>query len=319
MGETVNIVEVKSLYKSYTTGRPASNAVHDLDLSIREGEILGLVGESGCGKSTLGKLMLKLVSPTKGEIWFDGKNITNYSFREMRKIRRNMQIVFQGNSNAFNPYYTVRQIISEPLSNFTRYSKAEKEGAIAAALESVGLGTEHLDRYSGELSGGQRQRIGIARALILDPKFVVCDEAVSSVDYVMKTQILKLLHQLKQENGFTYLFISHDMAAVKALCDRVAVMYLGNLVELLPAADAPATHPYTQALLAATLSADPTVKQEKKLLFNETGDFSCPKQGCVFQGRCLYTRDRCRRESPKLAEISDGHFVACHLYETKRI
>jgi oligopeptide/dipeptide ABC transporter ATP-binding protein len=309
----VNIVEVKSLYKSYTKSKPTKYAVHNVSLGIEHGEILGLVGESGCGKSTLGALMLKLIEPTKGEIWFDGKNITNLTFRNMRKIRSHMQIVFQGSSNAFNPYHTVRQIISEPMDNYTKFSSAEKERKILACLESVGLGAEHIERYSGELSGGQRQRIGIARALILDPKFVVCDEAVSSVDYGLKKQILKILYDLKQEKGFTYLFISHDMAAINAVCDRVAVMYLGNLVEILPSTDATALHPYTKALMAATLEPDPKIKKKKLVLFNESGDFSYPHGGCPFQSRCLYASEKCRTEDQLLREISDGHFVACHL------
>lgn len=312
MSEIVNIVEVKALKKAY--GKSTNFAVYDLSLNIKEGEILGLVGESGCGKSTLGKLMLKLIKPTGGEIWFDGNNITNYSFKEMRKLRMNMQIIFQGSTNAFNPYYTVRQIMSEPLNNYTKFTNSEKDNAIISMLESVGLSAYYLDRYSGELSGGQRQRIGIARALILNPKFVVCDEVVSSIDYVLKKQILKILYDFKQKNAFTYLFISHDMSAVNAVCDRIAVMYFGNIVEIIPNINTQGIHPYTIALLNATLESDPTAKKEKKVLFKEAGEFTRPQKGCVFQSRCLYARDICKLQSPQLLERSDGHFIACHLF-----
>lgn len=185
-------------------------------------------------------------------------------------------------------------------------------------LERVGLDGSYLRRYSHELSGGQRQRVGIARALILEPEFVVCDEAVSSIDFALKKQILKLLVDLKKKNGTTYLFISHDMAAVKAVCDRIMVMYLGNILEILPSADAETLHPYTQALMAATLEPDPTVRREKKVLFKEDGAQTIPKAGCVFQSRCLYARDKCTCQRPELEEVSDGHFVACHYMKKKK-
>lgn len=310
----MNIVEVKDLSKLFKKSDTSVYAVHHVNLTIREGEIMGLVGESGCGKSTFGKLLLKLLQPTGGEIWFDGNNITDYSFRKMKTVRKDMQVVFQGNANAFNPYHTVRQILSEPLDNFTRLPAAEKEKNMIQMLKEVDLGSEYLNRYSGELSGGQRQRVGIARALIINPRFVVCDEAVSSVDYVLRKQILKILYRLKEEKGFTYLFISHDMTAVRAICDRIAVMYLGNMVEILPDGGAEARHPYTKALMTAALSMNPEEKRSKEQLFREDGDFSCPKQGCVFQKRCLYAAERCRKETPKFQELNDGHFVACHLF-----
>lgn len=227
-------------------------------------------------------------------------------------------MIFQGSSNAFNPYYTVRQIIGEPLQNYHKMHGAEQEQCIVSMLERVGLDGSYLRRYSHELSGGQRQRVGIARALILEPEFVVCDEAVSSIDFALKKQILKLLVDLKKKNGTTYLFISHDMAAVKAVCDRIMVMYLGNILEILPSADAETLHPYTQALMAATLEPDPTVRREKKVLFKEDGAQTIPKAGCVFQSRCLYARDKCTCQRPELEEVSDGHFVACHYMKKKK-
>ena len=312
MSEAENIIEVKGLCKAYGHRKPQIYAVYDVSFGIRKGEILGLVGESGCGKSTLGRLLLKLEKATKGSISFEGHDISGYSFNEMKKIRDHMQMIFQGSSNAFNPYYTVRQIISEPLSNYRKMKNSEKEETIISMLEKVGLDKSYLDRYSHELSGGQRQRVGIARALILDPDFVVCDEAVSSIDFVLRKQILKILADLKKNKGYTYLFISHDMAAVKALCDRIMVMYLGNTMEILPSPDIEPLHPYTKALTAATLEPDPHVRREKKVLFKESGDLTVPEKGCVFQSRCLYAKENCFCRRPELKEINAGHFAACH-------
>lgn len=312
MSDSMNIVEVNGLSKAYGRKKPKIYAVHNVSFSIHKGEILGLVGESGCGKSTLGRLLLRLENPTKGAICFDGQDITNFSFGEMRKIRNRMQMIFQGSSNAFNPYYTVRQIISEPLQNYRKMNASERDDCIVSMLEMVGLDCSYMERYSHELSGGQRQRVGIARALILEPDFVVCDEAVSSIDFALKKQILKILADLKKKNGYTYLFISHDMTAVNAVCDRVMVMYLGNIMEILPHTDTKAMHPYTQALMAATLEPDPCIRREKKVLFKESGELTIPKSGCVFQSRCLYTQEKCMCQCPELREINDGHLVACH-------
>lgn len=313
MSEAVNIIEVTGLSKAYGTTEPKTYAVFNVSLNIKKGEILGLVGESGCGKSTFGRLLLKLEKPTKGNIIFDGRDITNFSFGEMRKIRSEMQMIFQGSGNAFNPYFTVKQIISEPLDNYRKMTSSEKDKVISEMLERVELGSEYLRRYSSELSGGQRQRVGIARALILNPQFVVCDESISSVDFALKKQILKILSDFRRVNGFTYLFISHDISAVNAVCDRVAVMYLGNIVEILPQVNSEALHPYTKALLAATLVPDPRVKSEKKVMFIEEGSRDVPRDGCVFRYRCLYSCERCAQERPVLKETSTGHFVACHL------
>lgn len=274
---------------------------------------MGIVGESGCGKSTLGKMLLKLEQPTQGRIIFNQQDITDYSFKQMRKIRSGMQMIFQGTANAFNPYFTVEQIISEPLNNYSREAKELKEKKIVEMLERVGLNKTYLTRYGQEMSGGQRQRVGIARALILNPEFVVCDEAVSSIDYALKNQILQLLTDLKQQFGFTYLFISHDLASVNKICDRVVVMYLGNIVEIIPHINYQVQHPYTKALLAATLIPDPHQRERKRVLFREGEDLKIPKSGCVFQNRCLYTQSICQTEQPALMSKSGEHYIACHL------
>ncbi len=316
MGESVNLYQIKDVSKCYNKKEhPRVYAVYNVSLDIRKGEILGLVGESGCGKSTLGKMLLKLEQPTKGKIIFDGQDITDYSFQQMRKIRDNMQMIFQGSRNAFNPYFTARQIIAEPLNNYGSQPEAEKERKIVALLEQVGLNETYLSRYSHEMSGGQRQRVGIARALILNPQFVVCDEAVSSVDYCVKNQILTLLVELKEQLGLTYLFISHDISAVNKICDRIVVMYLGNIVEIISSINEEVRHPYTKALLAATLLPDPRKRGTNTVLFKEDETLRIPEQGCVFQNRCFYTQAVCRIKQPTLAAEDDGHQVACHLFQ----
>ena len=318
MSDCENIIKVNGLSKAYSREKPPVYAVYHAEFAIRKGETLGLVGESGCGKSTLGRLLLRLEKPTKGTICFKNQDITDFSFGQMQKIRSSMQMIFQGSSNAFNPYYTVRQIIGEPLQNYHKMHGAEQEQCIVSMLERVGLDGSYLRRYSHELSGGQRQRVGIARALILEPEFVVCDEAVSALDVSVRAQVLNLMRNMQQKKNLTYLFISHDLAAVKAVCDRIMVMYLGNILEILPSADAETLHPYTQALMAATLEPDPTVRREKKVLFKEDGAQTIPKAGCVFQSRCLYARDKCTCQRPELEEVSDGHFVACHYMKKKK-
>jgi len=315
MGESMNLFEIKNIYKCYNKKeKPKIYAVYNTNLTIRKGEILGLVGESGCGKSTLGKLLLKLEQPSRGRIMFNQRDITDYSFNQMRKIRNSMQMIFQGNANAFNPYFTVEQIISEPLNNYSHESKEKKREKIISMLEQVGLNQTYLTRYGHEMSGGQRQRVGIARALILHPEFVVCDEAVSSIDYAMKNQILTLLTDLKQQFGLTYLFISHDIAAVNKLCDRVVVMYLGNIVEIIPTINSNVQHPYTKALLAATLIPNPRKREKNRVLFKDTEELKIPEKGCVFQNRCLYTREVCQTEQPALAPKTSEHYIACHFY-----
>ena len=311
----MNLFEINNLYKCYNIKeKPKIYAVYDLTVTIRKGETLGLVGESGCGKSTLGKMLLKLEQPTRGTIIFKQQDITHYSFNQMRQIRHGMQMVFQGNANAFNPYFTVEQIIREPLDNYSQETRAEKQAKIIDMLAKVGLNETYLTRRGHEMSGGQRQRVGIARALILNPEFVVCDEAVSSIDYALKNQILSLLTGLKQQFGLTYLFISHDIAAVNKICDRVIVMYLGNIVEIIPNINDQVQHPYTKALLAATLIPDPRRREKNKVLFKEAEAIKIPEKGCVFQNRCLYTRQVCAKEQPALVSKDNQHYIACHLY-----
>ncbi|ACV61461.1 oligopeptide/dipeptide ABC transporter, ATPase subunit [Desulfofarcimen acetoxidans DSM 771] len=319
-GESVNLLEIKGVYKCYNEKqKPKVYAVHNISLNIKKGEILGLVGESGCGKSTLGKMLLKLEQPTRGRIIFNRHDITDYSFNQMRKIRNSMQMIFQGTANAFNPYFTVKQIISEPLNNYSSESAEEKEKKIVAMLEKVGLNHTYLTRYSQEMSGGQRQRVGIARALILNPEFVVCDEAVSSIDYALKRQILTLLIDLKRQFDLTYLFISHDISAVNKICDRVVVMYLGNIMEIISGINDKVQHPYTKALLAATLVPDPKKRSKNMVLLREGEELKIPEKGCVFQNRCLYTQEVCKTKQPALVPHNDEHYIACHFCCKNRI
>ncbi|MBV7271844.1 ABC transporter ATP-binding protein [Clostridiaceae bacterium UIB06] len=312
----MNLIEAVALSKCYNEKtKKKVYAVKDVDLAIRKGEILGLVGESGCGKSTLGKMLLQLEKSTGGQVFYGDENISKYDFNKMRTIRNNMQMIFQNSSNLFNPYYTVKQIIMEPINNYSKDSEADKEQRIIDILSKVGLDSSYLERYGNQLSGGQRQRVGIARALVLKPEFVVCDEVVSSVDYEIRNQILKLLIDLKEEFGLTYLFISHDLSAVKKICDRVVVMYMGNIMEILPSIEENIKHPYTKALLAASLDINPRNRQKKKILFRENEEQIIPENGCIFQNRCLYSNEKCKNNKPKLENTEDNHFVACHLYK----
>jgi peptide/nickel transport system ATP-binding protein/oligopeptide transport system ATP-binding protein len=311
----MNLIEIVNLSKCYyEKARKKVYAVKEVDLSIREGETLGLVGESGCGKSTLGKMILQLEESTSGQVFYRGEDISQYDFNKMQTIRNRMQMIFQNSANLFNPHYTVKQIIMEPINNYSRDNRAVKEKQMIDILERVGLHRGYLNRYGSQLSGGQRQRVGIARALVLKPEFVICDEVVSSLDYEIKNQILELLMNLKRQFGSTYLFISHDLAVIKKICDRVVVMYMGNIMEILPDVDDNARHPYTQALLAASLDVNPRNRQKKKILFKENEEHSIPDSGCVFQNRCLYVKDKCKVVRPKLKNIYNNHFVACHLY-----
>ncbi|OBR97122.1 glutathione import ATP-binding protein GsiA [Clostridium ragsdalei P11] len=316
----MNLIEAVALSKCYDEkAKKKVYAVKDVDLAIRKGETLALVGESGCGKSTFGKMLLQLEKNTSGQVFYRGENISEYGFNKMRTIRNNMQMIFQNSANLFNPYYTVKQIIMEPINNYSKDSEADKEQRIIDILSKVGLHSSYLTRYGNQLSGGERQRVGIARALVLKPEFVVCDEVVASVDYTMRNQILNLLVDLKEQFGLTYLFISHDLSAVKKICDRVVVMYMGNIMEILPSIEENIKHPYTKALLAASLDINPRNRQKKKILFRENEEQNIAKNGCVFQNRCLYTNNKCKVTKPKLKNIGDKHFVACHLYNKNYI
>ncbi|KJF26557.1 hypothetical protein TZ02_12735 [Clostridium aceticum] len=291
-------------------------AVDDVSLCLEKGKTLGLVGESGCGKSTLGKLILKIEEATEGKIVFDGTDITNLKGNSLRNIRKNMQGIFQDAHASLNPRMKIEDIIKEPLKNFHIGSKEEQKYKVGELLYTVGLGEEALDRYPHEFSGGQKQRITIARALALKPKLILCDEATASLDVSIQAQILNLLMKLKQNFGLSYLFISHDIAAVKYISDDIAVMYLGKIVEVIESRVLieKALHPYTKALLRAV----PIAGGEKTLLKKHQlkGEPPSPigtQKGCSFFSRCDCRQEVCSKEEPQLKQVIEGHKVACHL------
>lgn len=294
-------------------------AVDDISFTVRKGETLGIVGESGSGKSTLGRVLLRLLDPTEGQVIFDGTDITNLSQRKIRPHRGNMQIVFQDPFASLNSKMSVGQLIEEPLLVQGKMSRDERKKQVIAIIEKVGLRAADREKYPHEFSGGQRQRISIARALVMNPKFVICDEPVSALDVSIQAQVLNLMKDLQDELGLTYLFIAHDLSVVKHISDRVAVMYLGRFVEIAPkkALYTSALHPYTQALLSSIpvidLNEEPGQQEKVKL----TGDLPSPANppsGCTFRTRCPQAYDRCAAERPELIELEKDHFVACHLY-----
>ncbi len=288
-------------------------AVDSVSFSIRKGETLGLVGESGCGKSTLGRSILKLEEPTSGKIFFQGKEIQDYNADQMRPLRQRMQIIFQDPFSSLNPRKTISQIIGEPLLIYGMKSRRERDGHVARILETVGLGREHMRRYPHQFSGGQRQRIGVARAIALNPEFIVCDEAVSALDVSIQAQVINLLKDLQAEFNLTYLFISHDLHVVEYVSDQVAVMYLGKIVEFADAKDLYVSpkHPYTRALLASSPMPDPNYKRSAKPLTGDVPSPINPPEGCRFHTRCPIRQDVCMQQEPDLKEYDSGHFAAC--------
>ena len=293
-------------------------AVDGVSFEIPAGATLGLVGESGCGKTTCGRAMLRLYEPTAGQVIIDGKDVTAVGAEELRQMRPTMQMVFQDPQASLNPRMMVASIIGEPLVEHTKLSKAERRDRIYELLDQVGLNRNFANRYPHEFSGGQRQRIGIARALALDPKFIVCDEPIAALDVSIQAQVVNLLESLQRRLGLTYLFISHDLSMVRHIANRVAVMYLGRIVELADrdALYASPRHPYTQALLSAVPEPDPTIESQRQRIVL-TGDVpspSSPPKGCAFSTRCPQVMAHCRVSAPVLSEVEPGRQVACHLY-----
>lgn len=288
-------------------------AVDGVSFEIFRGETLGLVGESGCGKSTIGRLILRLIEPTSGGVMFEEKNIFNLHGLQMRGLRREMQIIFQDPYSSLNPRLRARDIVAEPLVIHGIGNRAARYGRVAALFKQVGLDPDYMNRYPHQFSGGQRQRIGIARALALNPKLIICDEPVSSLDVSVQAQIINLLSDLQKEHGLTYLFISHAMAVVEHISSRVAVMYLGRIVEIASAEELYLTslHPYTQALLSAVPVPDPGRKRERIILRGDVPTPVNPPRGCHFHTRCLRATLECQSIDPELREVRPGHQVAC--------
>lgn len=314
------LVEVKDLCKYFHVGKKGIlKAVDNVSLYIKKGETLGLVGESGCGKTTCGRSILHLYNPTSGEVLFDGADVNKMKGKDLLEFKRRAQIIFQDPYSSLDPRMTIAEIIAEGMDVHCHYTDKERNDKVSELLRSVGLTEDFANRFAHELSGGQRQRIGIARALAVDPEFIVCDEPISALDVSIQAQVVNLLIKLQRERGLTYLFISHDLSMVKHISDRVGVMYLGSLVEMTSSKEifANPRHPYTKILMSAIPIADPDANSSKNRM-EIKGEVPSPinaPSGCKFRTRCPYATEECAQEIPKLVEIAPEHFVACHHYK----
>lgn len=309
------IVEVRNLKKHFKTPRGMLHAVDGVDFSIGEGRTLGIVGESGCGKSTLGRVLLHLLEPTDGAIFFQGEDISSLKKHRLKAVRKNMQMIFQDPYSSLNPRMTVSEIIAEPMVRYNLYTKVRIQEKIRELMDTVGLAERLQTAYPHELDGGRRQRIGVARALALEPKFIVCDEPVSALDVSIQAQILNLMMDLQEEFGLTYMFITHDLSVVKHISDDIGVMYLGQLVEKCPSDNLFKLqyHPYTKALLSAIPRPSIQGKKSRVILKGEISSPIDPKPCCRFAPRCPYAEEICFEKAPELLEVVQGHHVSCHL------
>ncbi|RJG25651.1 ABC transporter ATP-binding protein [Paenibacillus thiaminolyticus] len=315
------LLQVRNLKKHYPIRKGLLNkqvgsvkSVDGLNFDIYEGETFGIVGESGCGKSTTGRSVLRLIEPTEGEVLFQGRNLMALSPKELRQLRPEMSMIFQDPYASLDPRWTVQRILEEPLQTHLSMRSPERKQRVQELMERVGLSAFQANRFPHEFSGGQRQRVGIARALALNPKFIVCDEPVSALDVSIQSQVLNLMQDLQEQEKLTYMFISHDLSVVKFLCTRVGVMYLGKMVELAPKRKLYANplHPYTKALMSAVPVPNPKAKKERIVLSGEVPSAKNPPQGCAFHLRCPIASERCRTIQPEWQEADEGHWVACH-------